>query len=101
MKRKVAISMDSTVVADRDQVSANLAGEAVILHLQAGVYYGLNEVAAQVWSRVQKPVSVGEIRDHLVKEYDVKPEQCEADLAALLQEMVLEGIVELKNEPSS
>ena len=34
----------SIVVAAKDQASADLAGEAVILNLESGVYYGLDAV---------------------------------------------------------
>ena len=35
------LSGDSTVVVSQDQVSCELGGEAAILNLKAGVYYGL------------------------------------------------------------
>src|SRR5690348_4964282 len=75
----------ATIVAARSQqVSADLEGEAVILDLERGRYYGLNEVGARVWSLVQEPRSVSEIRDCLLGEYAVDASQCEADLFALL-----------------
>src|SRR5205823_758693 len=40
-----AITISSVVVAAPDQVSSDLAGEAVVLSLQSGRYYGLARVA--------------------------------------------------------
>jgi hypothetical protein len=37
------LSGDSTVVVSQDQVSCELGGEAAILNLKAGVYYGLSK----------------------------------------------------------
>ena len=41
------ISDRSIVVAAKDQVSCDLAGEAAILNMKNGVYYGLDPVGAE------------------------------------------------------
>jgi hypothetical protein len=93
-----SLSANSVVVASRNQVSCDLKGEAAVLNLKNGVYYGLESVGAFVWSLVQRPRSVGELRDALLQEYDVEPGRCESDLLALLQKLLAEGLIELKSE---
>ena len=66
-----AVSTDSVVVATQDQVSADLQGEAAILKLSSGIYYGLNPVGARIWELIQEPRSVREVRDTLTAEYEV------------------------------
>jgi len=39
------------VFASKDQISCDLAGEAAILELKSGTYFGLDEVGAVVWTR--------------------------------------------------
>ena len=41
---------------------------------------------------------MSEIRDAIVQEYDVGPEQCETDLIALLEELLSKGLIEVKDE---
>jgi hypothetical protein len=89
------VSSSSIVVASRDQVSSDLAGEAVILNLASGMYYGLDEVGAQVWSLIQEPRSVDAIRDTILEEYEVEPDRCERDLLALLQELEAAELIEV------
>ena len=93
---KHTISEHAVVVAIRDQVSADLAGEAAILNLKSGVYYGLNAVGARIWSLIQEPKSVEDIRDAILNEYDVDPERCESDLLQLLQQLAAEGLIEVE-----
>jgi hypothetical protein len=95
------ISKDSTVVVSKNQVSSDLAGEVVMLNLNNGTYYGLDEVGACVWSLIQEPRSVAAIRDWIVEEYDVEPEVCESDILALLADMEHAGLIETRNEPVS
>ena len=40
------LSLETTVVASPQQVSCDVANEAVLLSMRDGEYYGLNEVAA-------------------------------------------------------
>lgn len=91
------VSGSSTVVAAKDQVSSDLGGEVAILDLKAGVYYGLDAVGARIWSFIQEPRTVNEIRDILLEEYDVEPERCERDLLVLLRRLADEGLVEVRN----
>jgi hypothetical protein len=95
------ITVNSIVVVTKDQVSADLSGEAAILNLKSGIYFGLNTVGASIWKLIQEPRRVNEIRDTLVQEYDVDPDQCEKDLLALLEELLSKELIELKNEKGS
>ncbi len=91
------VSGDSTVVAAKDQVSSDLGGEVAILDLKAGVYYGLDAVGARIWSLIQEPRTVNEIRNILLEEYEVEPERCERDLLVLLQRLATEGLIEVED----
>jgi hypothetical protein len=97
VKRPVSVS--SNVVAAKDQVSSDLGGEVAILHLNAGVYYGLDAVGARVWDLIQEPKTVEEVRDVIVGEYEVAPDRCESDLIALLQRLADEGLIEVEYGP--
>jgi hypothetical protein len=95
---KEKITLNSIVVVTKDQVSADLSGEAAILNLKSGVYFGLNAVGASIWKLIEEPRNVKEIRDTLVKEYDVDPDQCEKDILALLEELSSKDLIEVANE---
>jgi hypothetical protein len=87
----------SVVVAAKDQVSCDLEGEAAILNLANGVYYGLDQIGAQVWTLLQQPRCVEEIRDAVLREYEVDPECCQSDLLSLLERLLAEGLIEVRD----
>ncbi|HEY9632632.1 MAG TPA: PqqD family peptide modification chaperone [Coleofasciculaceae cyanobacterium] len=95
------VSNHSIVEAVKDQVSADLAGEAAILNLKSGVYYGLNEVGARIWQLMQEPRTVTTIRDTLLEEYEVEPDSCERDLLALLRDLAIAGLIEVRDEAAA
>jgi hypothetical protein len=90
------LDADTRVVAARDQVSAELDGEAVVLSLADGIYYGLDPVGASVWSLLEQPRTVAELRDAVVAEYDVDAPTAEADLLQLLRDLAARGLVEVR-----
>jgi hypothetical protein len=90
------ISKSSTISAAPGQVSSTVEGEAVILNMETGVYYGLNTVGAWVWEQLQSPKTVDELLKGLVSEFDVDEDRGEADLMALLEDLAGASLIEVK-----
>jgi hypothetical protein len=95
------ISDRSTVVVMKDQVSCDLSGEAAILNLKSGVYFGLNTVGASIWKLIQEPKTVKEIREAILEEYNVEPAPCEHDILEILQEFSTHGLIEIADEKNT
>ena len=95
------LSGQSVVVAAKDQVSCDLEGEVAILSLANGIYYGLDPIGAHVWTLLQQPRRVEEIRDAVLREYEVEPERCQSDLLALLERLQSEGLIEVSDGPAA
>jgi len=90
------ISKTSTVSAAPGQVSSTVEGEAVILNVETGIYYGLNPVGAWVWESLQTPTTVAQLLEGLVAEFDVDEERGESDLMALLDDLADVSLIEVK-----
>lgn len=91
-------SPTSVVSAVKGQVSCDLDGEEVILNTNNGVYYGLDPVGARIWELIQEPSTIGELRDAIVKEYDVDSGKCESDLLQLLEALSNEKLIMVTND---
>lgn len=77
----------SCVVASDSQVACEVGHEVVILHLEEGLYYGLNEVGARIWQLIQQPRSLEEIADAIAAEFEVEPAQCLDDVRELVLDL--------------
>ncbi|MEZ5589955.1 MAG: PqqD family peptide modification chaperone [Gammaproteobacteria bacterium] len=95
------LTKNSILVVSENQVSADVspdpAGQMIILDLQNGTYYELNETGTCVWKLMQKPVDIQTMLDTLLAKYEVDAKQCESDLLLLLDDLITRGLVELKN----
>jgi hypothetical protein len=84
------------VATAKEQLSCDLAGEAAILDIKSGTYYGLNALGARIWNLIQKPKAVKEVLQVLLEEYEVETERCEGDLLELLRELEAHGLIEIR-----
>jgi len=92
------ISLDTIVVRSAGQASADLGGEAAILNLTDGVYYGLDKVGARIWDLIEIPHTVRAVRDALLDEYDVDADRCERDLFTLLTELAEHDLLNIVDD---
>ena len=84
------------VVTASDILIGEFGDELVILNLRDGVYHGLEDVGARIWTLLKQPVTLGSICDALVSEYDVERKRCERDVRALVGDLVAKGLVEIR-----
>ena len=77
-----------------EQAMESRVGEAtVILHLESGTYYGLDELGTRIWELIKGGVAPVAIGDILVREYDASREVIEAHMRRFLSDLYAHGIV--------
>jgi hypothetical protein len=88
------IDRSATLRRTDDHVSASLEQSLVMMDIDAGKYYLLDEVASTVWTRLAEPTPVADLVADLCSRYDVTPERCEADVLPFLTQLHDKGLVE-------
>lgn len=91
------VTVQSTVVVAPGLTAAHLGDEAVLLDVNSGRYYGLNELGARIFELAKAATSVRAIMDALLQEYKVEAARLEADLMAFLQEMEKRQLIQVTN----
>jgi Coenzyme PQQ synthesis protein D (PqqD) len=70
-------------------------GEAVLLQLDNGEYFGLDEVATRIWQLLVANSDLDAVRDALVNEYDVAEDEATNDLTRLVDELISKHLLEV------
>jgi hypothetical protein len=65
----------------------------VLLSLDEGTYFSLNDVGAIVWTLCDGSHTVEDIIDALCAEFEAPPERIGADVVALVDDLASEGLV--------
>lgn len=87
----------TTVVAQQtDTVAADIAGEIVVMDVDQGKYFGLDDIGSDIWRRLETPMSVATLCAALEADYAADPETIRTDVIALLQSLIERGLVETR-----
>jgi len=95
MNSSTKLSLESTVSISPSQASSELLGEIVILELNSGVYYGLNETGSLIWNLLLSGKTLTEIQESILAEYELEPEQCTQYILKLVKQLADKGLLEI------
>ena len=93
---------ESSLVSVAKHVASAVApdgSETVIVDPTSGTYFGVSDHGVRVWTLIQRPRRLGDVRDMLLEEYEVDPEVLYADLQSLIRELAQAGLVNVVQEP--
>lgn len=75
-------------------IARHLAGEAVILDVESGTYFGLNEVGSRVWQLLEAGETLETICLLLLDEFEVSRADLERDVFLLVGELRSRRLIE-------
>ena len=78
------IDLDRAVRVGEDTVFRELAGEAVLLQLEAGMYYGLDPVGTRLWQLLAERGKLRDVFEAAQQEFDVDADTLQHDLLELV-----------------
>ena len=89
----MAITLRTIVQRRLDALGADVGGEVVLMSVERGKYYGLDEIGSNIWRRIEQPVDVASLCAALQAEYDADAAALEHDVIALLERLADQGLV--------
>lgn len=76
-----------------DMLYSNMDGETVMMSVENGEYYGLDEIGARIWQLLENPESAETLARKLIEEYDVSWETCLSDVLEFLSIMAEKRLI--------
>ena len=87
---------DATVISRSPSVlTAEVDGEIVMMSIEQGRYFGLDDIGSDIWKRIEQPCSFASLIDRLAADYDADRATVAADVHALLGRMAAQDVVKL------
>jgi hypothetical protein len=80
-------------VVNPSVVFRELDGEAVLLNLDSGVYFGLDAVGTRVWTLLLEHGATEPVCAQMEREYDVARDELERDVRRLVHELRQKGLI--------
>lgn len=89
----MAITLQSKIVRNRDLIAEPIDNELVMADIDAGKYYGLNDIAAAIWQNLEHQITVDYLCKYLCENYEVGAEECATEVMAFLKELEARNLI--------
>jgi hypothetical protein len=78
-----------------DVLINEVAGESVLLNLDGGRYFGLDDVGTDMWKALTTSSSIGEALAQLAAQYDADTALLRRDLESLIDRLIEHGLLKI------
>jgi hypothetical protein len=86
----------TTIVRSPEQVSGDLDGKIVLLSIENGEYYNMNEVGSRIWALLENPMTVTALVDQLLQEFEVERVTCEKEALRFLEQLQQDKLLQIE-----
>lgn len=87
VKKELKIALDSTISRNPEIDATDLEGEVVMMNLDKGQYYMMNDVGSRIWGIIKEPILVNEIINTLLLEFEVEKNECKEAVVEFLKNL--------------
>ncbi len=87
------ITPQSIIRRNKNLLFNEIDGEVVMLSIENSEYYGMDKIGSRIWELIESPVSVNELIDKLLEEYDVTRDQCTHDTTGFLEQLAEKKLI--------
>jgi len=95
--KKREITTDTVIRQIEEIVASDIDGETVMMSIENGEYYGLDDIGSRIWELIEKPVKVSNLIDTLLERFDVDRGTCEKDVLKFLNDLNGDNILVVGN----
>ncbi len=89
------ITPQSIIRRNNNLLFNDIDGEIVMLSIENSEYYGMDKIGSRIWELIENPVSVNELIDKLLEEYDVTRDQCTYDTTGFLEQLAEKKLISI------
>jgi hypothetical protein len=90
--------LTSEIQFSKDVLFRELEGEAVLLNIKTGVYFGLDKTGTAIWRLLEKNPHPASVIKTMVEEYDVSAADCREDLLKFISSLKKNGLLQVHED---
>ncbi|MED3912181.1 lasso peptide biosynthesis PqqD family chaperone [Peribacillus simplex] len=92
------LSKNKLITQNQGNIVSDMDGELVMLSIEKGNYYNLGVLGGEIWSLIERPITISDLIDKLMSQYDVSQQECEEEVLSFLSDLYNEGLIILPAE---
>lgn len=90
------IPADAKIHRSDAHAETDLDGETIVMSLGTGQILSFADTAQEIWAMLRAPATLDGIVEHLMKEFDVSQETCQAEVTNFLEALLAQEMITLE-----
>jgi len=95
------LNLNCVVHRDPDVIAAEADRDLVMVSIANGLYYGVSDVAREIWEAIERPKKVSDLVDDLAGTFNIDRTTCEQETLSFLEDLRTEGLLKVSDGPAS
>jgi hypothetical protein len=96
-KDPTMLTLNSIVQRDPEVIAAEADLDLVMVSIATGSYYGLSDVAREIWDAIEQPKRISDLVNDLTARYQIDSVSCEEQTLSFLNALLNEGLLRVEN----
>jgi len=93
------LTLNAIIQRDPDVIAAEADQDLIMVSVATGHYYGVSDVAREVWNAIERPQRVADLLDDLASSYGMDRGLSQVQTLSFLEDLLAEGLLRVKDEP--
>src|SRR6266516_7676752 len=98
--RAPMLTLNSIIQRDPEIIAAEADQDLIMVSIATGHYYGVSDVAREIWDAIERPKRVSELVEDLSASYRVDASLCEEQTLSFLEALLEERLLQVKDAPT-
>ena len=81
------LEIDSIIARNESIFAGEIDDELVMVSIDSGTYFVLNLTARRIWEILEAPMSINDVCDKLIDEYEIDPQTCKAEVLQFVEKL--------------
>jgi hypothetical protein len=87
------IEIEDTVTWSGKALASQIREEVVLMNLERGYYYSLDDIGSEIWRSLEQPVSVASLCQSLAAKYHAELSTVTTDVLVLLNKLLEHDLI--------
>lgn len=84
-----------------DVLDTEIDNETVMMDIEQGRYFGLNETGTRIWALLSQPIVISDLCNQLAEEFNIPAEQCEPEVFDFLGNLLSRNLLQVEKDGHS
>ncbi len=95
------LTLDTIIQRVTDVIAAEVDQDLIMVSVANGCYYGVSDVAREIWDAIERPQKISDLIGGLAATYKVDSSSCEEQTLSFLESLRAEGLLQVKDGAAS